>query len=413
VAESKQWRPNFVNRDHPPGEVGINISLDEVAKRAVAGSMHPRVVTWARNTIEMARSRGEPANTPLDRARILLRAVQGKLWLPDPVGSEFIAGAHLLACDDEKDGQVCIKAADCDELVVLLAAVFSAVGIYTMIVGHAYDRERRIEHVLCAAHIDGRWRYADPSTKLPLGQCVTPFSRERLLSMPNVQVLCDERACLTTRSFEPNANNFVNKGVFVGVDGPPTLAGLAAPMAWLSDAPQMRWLGQNTAIDLKDPATLGDVKTMMSLIKPNYQDRQPTWSPTDWATYKLIVEAMAADMGFQTTGSFAYEENGDVVAGKVPPPGKVGFPSYVGIKNMGEFLVKLKVLKASDATALFPNIAKYGQYATTVTAPNMASSSPGRSSGAASLLLPLLLVGGIGAAIAVSSRHDATSSLDI
>lgn len=112
-----------------------------------------------------------------------------------------------------------VTVSNCDDMCVLLAASFLSVGLNTMIVGHAYNANRTIQHVLCAARVKGEWLYADPSYDFPLGKC-EPFTRERLLSVPNVKVVCDETACLTNpTNLDPDREGFVEHGVFVGVDG--------------------------------------------------------------------------------------------------------------------------------------------------------------------------------------------------
>lgn len=227
---------NAVKRDHPWGEVGIRSSLDEVAKAAAVGAVHPNVRTWSIEMLDLARERGEDVHSAKDRARILLGACQKKLWVPDPYGAEYIPAAHLLACDPKKpkDGQVCVRGDDCDGLATLLGAALSSVGLPVLIVGHSYNAKKQIEHVLCAVHLEGRWYYADPSTKFPLGRCV-PFTRERVLSIPNVKAICDDTACIGTREFDPDALDFVDKGVFVGVSGPP-LKGLQATIVWETES---------------------------------------------------------------------------------------------------------------------------------------------------------------------------------
>ncbi len=378
---ANNWKPATEQRKHPWGESGVLSSLDEVAKAASKGSTDPRVRTWAIERLDKAREGGASVKHPHERARVLLEAVQKKLWVPDPIGAEYIPQAHLLACDPDKpkDGQVCVRGDDCfaegtlvleeergplpveqlqpgmriwgldkwsvvqdvwpkgvltvavvhlsnggrllltedhhvyvvdpdgvekrvrvwelrggmrmpqpryapfefkrprsgdlrfdrwesgfgklelpcwdittddhrvylpehdvtvsqcDGLATLLGACLSAVGIYTLIVGHGYG-EGRIEHVLCAAHLpklrsSEPWHYADPSTKLPLGRCV-PFKRERLLSIPNVKVLCDGSTCLGRQSFDPDNLEFIEQGLFVGVGQPPELANLHARVVW-------------------------------------------------------------------------------------------------------------------------------------------------------------------------------------
>lgn len=228
---------NAVKRDHPWGEVGIRSSLDEVANAAAAGAVHPAVKTWSTEMVDLARERGEQVNTAKDRARILLEAVQKKLWIPDPVGTEYIQAAHLLACDPKrsKNGQVCVRGGDCDDLAVLLGAAWSSAGIYTVIVGHAYNPKKQIEHVLCAAYLGNTWYRGDPSTRLPLGRYV-PFTRERVLSIPNVKTICDDTVCIGERNLDPEALDFVDKGVFVGVSGPPSMDGLSASLIWETES---------------------------------------------------------------------------------------------------------------------------------------------------------------------------------
>lgn len=227
---------NVVKREHPWGEQGIRSSLNEVAKAVAAGAVHPNVRTWAIEMLDLARERGESVKRPRERARVLLSAVQKKLWVPDPVGTEYIPAAHLLACDPKKpkEGQVCVRGDDCDGLATLLGASFSSVGLHVLVVGHGYNEMKQIEHVLCAAYLDGKWNYADPSTTLPLGKCV-PFSRERLLSIPNIQTICDDTVCLGRRQFDPEKMEFVDKGVFVGVSGPPDMEGLSANLVWVTE----------------------------------------------------------------------------------------------------------------------------------------------------------------------------------
>lgn len=240
-------RLQVTQRDHPPGEAGVFHSLEQVATRVAAGGTHPKVKAWANEQLVRARQvDGVPCRTDRERAQVLLRAVQKKLWIPDPVNAEFIAGAHLLACDRSTKNEICFLSGDCDDLVTLLGACFLTVGLNTMVVGHAYGASKNISHVLTAVRLDGRWQYADPTPEdFKLGECVE-FSRERILSVPNIQMLCDDDVCLSDKSgYSPDKNDFVTQGLFVGVDG------IAPKFAWLrSPAPQM--LGQSNADKVVD-----------------------------------------------------------------------------------------------------------------------------------------------------------------
>lgn len=226
------WQPDATIRPHPFGEMGVRSSLEEVAQRSAgraAGLLSSpadlaKIRTWAIEKLDDARKAGRSVNTPRDRVDVLLKAVQQKLWVPDPIGIEYIPGAHHLACDDHKDGAVCIKGDDCDGLVVLLAACLLAVGVYVMVVGHAYNNQQLISHVLVKAYFDGKWNYADPSPLVPSGRHMplgvnAPFTRERCYSLPDVKVVCDGEAC--RKNFDPVEAGFVKKGNFVGLNGLP------------------------------------------------------------------------------------------------------------------------------------------------------------------------------------------------
>jgi len=243
------WNPSVESRPHPFGEAGVRSSLEEVCQRAAKGASEvlgdakqlARVRTYAIKLLSEAKSAGKQVHRPGHRARVLLEAVQHKkLWVPDPIGIEYIPAAHLMACDGptHEDGTPCLAGDDCDGKVVLLAAMFMAVGLYTMIVGHAYDKSATISHVLTKVYFDGKWHYADPSqlgngTYQPLGVCVS-YTRERYYSMPEIKVICDGTSCDTTH-FDPEDHDFVRRGTFVGLNG--------IPVEELPPEAAVRWLG--------------------------------------------------------------------------------------------------------------------------------------------------------------------------
>lgn len=234
MAENTTWAPKIEKRAHPFGEKGVRSSLEEVAKKASEGANSFRVQKWVGDVLDAARSQGSKVDSAIGRARALLKAAQQKLWKPDPVGTEWIAGAHLLACKvDDPDGP-CLKAGDCDDLAVLLGAACTNAGIPTLIVGHGYDAEKNISHVLCAVHANGRWWYADPSTDFPLGQHVK-FTRERILAIPSGKVVCDAANCLVggKRAIDPDVVEPAGGGMFVGVNGLPDNMPTASSVRWL------------------------------------------------------------------------------------------------------------------------------------------------------------------------------------
>lgn len=244
------WNPSVESRPHPFGEAGVRSSLEAVCERAAKGASEilgnpkelARVRTYAIKLLNEAKASGKKVHRPGHRAIVLLEAVQNrKLWVPDPIGIEYIPAAHLMACDaTHEDGTPCVQGDDCDGKVVLLAAMFMAVGLYTMIVGHSYDRSGTISHVLTKVYFDGKWHYADPSqlhdgTYQNLGVCVS-YTRERYYSMPEIKVVCDGTSC-DLDHFDPEDRGFVKRGTFVGVNG--------IPVDELPPEIAVRWLGQS------------------------------------------------------------------------------------------------------------------------------------------------------------------------
>ena len=273
------WDPQVEQRPHPFGEAGVRSSLEEVCKRAAHGASEilsnpkhlARVRTWVGKKLKEAQQRGEAFSTAGDRAKILLTVVQNeKIWMPDPIGIEYIPAAHLMACDGDthEDGTPCVQAEDCDGKTVLLAACFMAAGLYTMIVGHSYARNKVIGHVLAKVYFNGKWHYADPSPLgngkyMPLGKC-SPYTRERYYSMPTIKVVCDAASC-DVRNFDPQEMGFVEQGTFVGVNGiaveemppPEPRVQWLGQVEWIEDSSQVEWLGTSVGLLEKYSTKLG------------------------------------------------------------------------------------------------------------------------------------------------------------
>jgi hypothetical protein len=269
-------------REHPYGEQGTRTSLDRVAEYVAEGISSPYVRTWAIDRLVEARDAGQTVDNPAARARVILQAAQTKLWVPDPVNAEYIPKAHLLACDPKKPHQdeqgndiACLGGDDCDGLLVMCASAFGAVGLHVAVVGHGYDGSS-IEHVLCVVWFNEKWNYADPSlAELRLGECV-PFKRERVIGIPNRQVLCDASACFSgaQTQFNPEKHNFVERGIFVGVGAPPTsMRGLTStvmwekkprPVTWVKKRTQ--WLGQTPAEQARETAQKNEHFTTLEKI---------------------------------------------------------------------------------------------------------------------------------------------------
>lgn len=132
---------------------------------------------------------------------------------------------------------------NCDDLVVLVGSCFMSVGLYVLVVGHSYNKDKKISHVLSAVRFDGEWHYADPSADIPMGRCMKA-TWERVYSVPNITVLCDDTSCIKPdpKKWDPADGGFVTQGVFVGVNG----LGRSA-ITWLADP--LTWLGQQDDVE--------------------------------------------------------------------------------------------------------------------------------------------------------------------
>lgn len=156
-------------RPHPTGEAGVRLSLDEVASRIRRGKDDPMIVAWARRAIH---ENGSPQDTK-GRAQAILTQLRKEVsYVPDPVGTEFMAQPRHILCLDARG--LCFKGADCDEMVITYGSACLAVGIPTKIIGEAFNGRKIPEHVLAAIkdEFTGDWLRVDPSTPKPVGEYV-------------------------------------------------------------------------------------------------------------------------------------------------------------------------------------------------------------------------------------------------
>jgi len=120
-----------------------------------------------------------------------------------------------------------VTVSQCDDLSIQLGSSILApmmmlaaggnVGVYGAIVGHAYTREKMIEHVLCAIWGEGQWWYCDPSmTSLKFGEC-KPYTRERAIYVPSLDLACDADVCLAPGGAASNGPPIPVRGDFVGL----------------------------------------------------------------------------------------------------------------------------------------------------------------------------------------------------
>jgi hypothetical protein len=173
-------------RKHPRGEAGTRISLEEAARRAAEGRLDPRTRAWAIEKIVQA---GNPRGR-MERAAVLLEALRReRIYIADPTDAEFIpsAACTLKGCDG-----LIFLGEDCDGLLVSFLAAAGSVGIEGAVVGHGYEDDGQLSHVLAAVFDGKTWHLSDPSTNQPFGQVDTP-KRERWVGVPGINVLCDSQ----------------------------------------------------------------------------------------------------------------------------------------------------------------------------------------------------------------------------
>ncbi len=149
------------------GAAGIRQSLDAMALKMREGKVDIDVLKYANKALKEAGLDGRDRNTtPTKQAKVLLEALRADtIYTPDPYGTELIPSAAATLC--LRPG-LCISGQDCDGLSVAYGSLTLSIGIPTQIVKQNFGADAQ-EHVLIAVHVDGDWKYADPSTKLPFG----------------------------------------------------------------------------------------------------------------------------------------------------------------------------------------------------------------------------------------------------
>lgn len=215
------WKPTKTEIfDQPKGDDGSKFSLAKVAEYVTRGAKDDRVIAWATHKLREA---GFPKTT-LGRAEALFTALRKQVgWVPDPDATEHMKAPHLLLGDGVDLGY--FGAGDCDDLTIALLAAYlsvaQSVGIKAAVVGQSYTRDKAIGHVLGAVWDEKseKWYYMDPSSDFALGECLTPFTRERIIQVPSQKVICDADVCLSSpRSVRPVPPT---DGFFIGVMGLP------------------------------------------------------------------------------------------------------------------------------------------------------------------------------------------------
>jgi hypothetical protein len=160
---------------YPPGDQGIALSLDEVARKIRDGRLDADVRGWAGDVLIAA---GKPTALRT-QAQAMLDAFRAQtMYLSDPVAAEYIVGAAATAC--LRPG-LCVRARDCDDGVVFLGSAMMSIGIPVRVLKQSFGPDAPQEHVLLEARDEhGIWFSVDPSTDLPVGQRVPAVTEVRI-----------------------------------------------------------------------------------------------------------------------------------------------------------------------------------------------------------------------------------------
>ncbi len=199
----------------PPGEAGVQHTLDKVAELAARGGEDPRVRSHATYVLKAC---GWPTSK-LERARCLLADTRTLHHVDDPVNAEHVPEAWTMMPNHVTGEAPMFVAEDCDGLTVRWLALCLAAGIPAKVVGYWYG-ENDDRHVAGAIWDDvGQnnggplWLDGDPSLQnLPLGKSI-PFTRRQERELPSMTITCDDTYCpIHTPPISAGVDHFVSVG---------------------------------------------------------------------------------------------------------------------------------------------------------------------------------------------------------
>jgi len=177
VARAKAAGLKIEVAPYPEGVAGVKLSLSVIAQKIRDGRLDPDIRGWAGDVLIAA---GKP-KTIREKAQAILDAFRkATMYLPDPVGAEYIASGAATLC--LRPG-LCVRARDCDDGVTLIGSALMSVGIPVVVLKQNFGPGKQ-EHVLIEARDEqGIWFPVDPSTSLDAGSKVPAVSEERINPM--------------------------------------------------------------------------------------------------------------------------------------------------------------------------------------------------------------------------------------
>lgn len=154
---------------HPKGNSGVAQSVARVNEKILEGAKDWRMREWAGQALKKA---GDPSRVR-DQAQAILDALRAQtVYVQDPPGVEMVQRATATLCL-EGDRGVCLRAGDCDDLVVTYCSAVMSIGISAKTIIQAFNGNDTYQHILCAVYDDANdeWLKVDPSHKTwPVGE---------------------------------------------------------------------------------------------------------------------------------------------------------------------------------------------------------------------------------------------------
>lgn len=146
----------------PDGDPGIDRTLRTMQRHIDRGSGSPEVIRLAQGIAKSVPSRDEDA-----QASVLLQWVRGHThYVHDPVGKELVKDPAYMLRELAETGKI---ASDCDDQVVLLAALLRAIGIEAEPVVVSGDSSTYSHVLLRYRSPKLGWTTLDPITKNAAG----------------------------------------------------------------------------------------------------------------------------------------------------------------------------------------------------------------------------------------------------
>lgn len=160
----------------PPGMAGVDLTIQEMSRAAMGqwGAGSERIRDLAVSIIRAARV---PERDQMGEVVALKNWVQDNVrYVRDPLWYESITFPESIAFD--------VKTGDCDDHVVLLAALLGAVGIPSRFVTFGIQSATQT-HVAMEAQVKGEWIPLDPIVKNKPAGWQVPDPSTRVVYGPN------------------------------------------------------------------------------------------------------------------------------------------------------------------------------------------------------------------------------------